>query len=612
MYIERIQIEEGFLNGFDVWLQPGLNVVIGARGTGKTSLIELIRFCLGVDGYTAETTRRSREHALSVLGSGQVTLTLVEGDRRIVVSRSANDVSPRTSGPFLPPIILSQTEIESVGLQAGGRLRLLDGYLGDQRSLLSAETEAIAAVRSLTAECDAIRVDVEQLSGSLRELPSIEQQLKDLLPHEVHVANSSADAQQRAGQLNNLSNTISLKGVASAAVQRFNKSISAWRMALGAHHQPLSVEPWPGGAGTDPIGTQRARVAAADGFLRQALAQLDAAVAETATIAGSLDAEKISLEDQARQLRKQIEEIQSGAGEIARRGQSLRERKAQLESLRGVLMQRTSSMSEVVARRASALDALENIRATRFEARAQAAAHLNQVLGPRIRINVMRGGQTETFAAALAEALRGSGMRYNEVVTTLAQRISPRELLEAVEHDDYELLATRAAMSIDRAAKAVIALKEADLGAIATVAVEDYVSFSLLDGADHKDIADLSTGQRCTVILPLVLRHTDRLLIVDQPEDHIDNAFITDTLIKVILARPKNGQLIFSTHNANIPVLGNADVVLQLGSDGRRGFPLVRAPLTAPDVVHAITSVMEGGADAFGRRAAFYSSQRSE
>ena len=218
----------------------------------------------------------------------------------------------------------------------------------------------------------------------------------------------------------------------------------------------------------------------------------------------------------------------------------------------------------------------------------------------------MRGGQTEAFAAALAEALRGSGLRYNDIVETLAQRISPRELLEAVETDDFDLIATRGSMTIDRAAKAVLALKEADLGAIATVQIEDYVSFWLMDGADYKEISDLSTGQRCTVILPLVLRHVERLLIVDQPEDHIDNAFITDTLIKAILARPANGQLFFSTHNANIPVLGNADFVIQMGSDGRRGFPLVAAPLVIPEVVDAITSVMEGGAEAFQKRADFY------
>ena len=47
MNIERLQIEGGFLDGFDIKFASGLNVLIGARGTGKTSVIELIRFALG-------------------------------------------------------------------------------------------------------------------------------------------------------------------------------------------------------------------------------------------------------------------------------------------------------------------------------------------------------------------------------------------------------------------------------------------------------------------------------------------------------------------------------------------------------------------------------------
>src|SRR6266849_5667636 len=108
MHIERVQVEEGFLDGIDVALSPGLNVIIGARGTGKTSLIELIRFCLDVRGYTTDTDKRSRDHALSVLGSGQVTVTLSDGNARITVTRTANDSAPRASGPFSPPIIMSQ------------------------------------------------------------------------------------------------------------------------------------------------------------------------------------------------------------------------------------------------------------------------------------------------------------------------------------------------------------------------------------------------------------------------------------------------------------------------------------------------------------------------
>ncbi|MDF1835933.1 MAG: AAA family ATPase [Alteraurantiacibacter sp. bin_em_oilr2.035] len=608
MIIERIQIEEGFLNGFDVCPQSGLNVVIGARGTGKTTLIELIRFCLGVEGYTPETTKRSREHALSVLGSGQVTLTLVDDGRRVTVSRSANDPAPRASGPYLAPIVLSQTEIETVGLQSGGRLRLLDGFIGDQQYAVSAETEAVASVRSLTAEANTIRADIEQLDQQLAEMPSILEQIGQVEPQEQQLAALSADTNAKTVQLSVLSNTIALKGVATEAIQRFGNEIARWRSLIGGIGE-MSNEGWPANAGGDPLGELRTRVGKVQEHLRYALQELSAVEAETATLGNNVASEKVVLEDQARTLRKEIEELQSGAGEIVRRGQLLRERKAQLESLMAFKQSRIDSVQALVARRNQALDALEAMRSARFEARREAAKRLNAVLGPRIRIDVMRGGQSEAFASALTEALRGSGLRYNDLVAALAARISPRELLEAVDNSDFDLIATRGSMTVDRAAKVAVALKDADLGAIATVPVDDYVTFSLMDGPDYKDIAELSTGQRCTVILPLVLRHTERLLIVDQPEDHIDNAFIAETLIKSILARPANGQLLFSTHNANIPVLGFADFVIQLGSDGRRGFPIVTGALADTRVVHAITSVMEGGAAAFRQRATFYGSQ---
>ena len=100
--------------------------------------------------------------------------------------------------------------------------------------------------------------------------------------------------------------------------------------------------------------------------------------------------------------------------------------------------------------------------------------------------------------------------------------------------------------------------------------------------------------------------HTNRIIIVDQPEDHIDNAFIADTLIQAVLARDGESQILFSTHNANIPVLGDADFVLHMGSDGKRGFALDAGSLESPSVVDAISTVMEGGVKAFQKRAQFY------
>src|SRR5208337_2518431 len=152
MYIERVQIEEGFLDGLDVTFVPGLDVIIGARGTGKTSLIELIRFCLGVKGYTTESARRSVDHALSVLGSGQVTVTLADAPGKTVVTRTASDASPRSAGPFNPPIIFSQTEIENVGLQAVGRLQLLNSFLVGVRRTDAQEAEVSTEIQSLSVE----------------------------------------------------------------------------------------------------------------------------------------------------------------------------------------------------------------------------------------------------------------------------------------------------------------------------------------------------------------------------------------------------------------------------------------------------------------------------
>ena len=61
-----------------------------------------------------------------------------------------------------------------------------------------------------------------------------------------------------------------------------------------------------------------------------------------------------------------------------------------------------------------------------------------------------------------------------------------------------------------------------------------------------------------------------------------------------------------ASHNANIPVLGEADCIIRLGSDGRRGFVEHVGQLNDPATVRSITSVMEGGVEAFERRARFY------
>jgi ABC-type transport system involved in cytochrome bd biosynthesis fused ATPase/permease subunit len=149
-------------------------------------------------------------------------------------------------------------------------------------------------------------------------------------------------------------------------------------------------------------------------------------------------------------------------------------------------------------------------------------------------------------------------------------------------------------------------LREQAGAALLTTRVEDDVQIELMDGADYKGIDFLSMGQRCTVVLPIILQHTERIIILDQPEDHLDNSFVVGTLVKAIIPRSATAQTIVATHNPNIPVLGDAARVIHLDSDGSRCFARSAGSISSPRIVEAITTIMEGGREAFARRAEFY------
>ncbi len=610
MHIERIVVEDGFLDGLDLSFRPGLNTLIGARGTGKTSIIELIRYCFGLQGHTPESTRKSREHAVSILGSGQVTLTVNEERRSVSISRSADGTSSKGLAKLLAPIIFSQTEIESVGLEPGGRLSLIDAFLPSKQE--DSEAAVSAEVLALTSQISAARREIEELQGSLAQLPELQKALEQLRPAEENLSKVSAEAAAKAKAAAEIAQRLSQVAVAEGALQRFRQRTERLHEGLSSLlSSRASQEPWPKEALADPVSSDRLTLEQVYETLQAQLLRVENVRRNTSIALETYSGRRLPLEAQSRATRKEIETLQTGAGEVTRQGQQLRERIAQAQSLSSLVADKSKQLIALTSKRDSFLDSLSTIREQRFLARQGVIKHLNQSLGPRIRIAIQRSGQHRAYATLIADALKGSGIRYNELAPVVAQSLSPRELLEAAEKFDLEAVVEATGISRDRASRFVSALRETQLGRVGTVPMEDSVSLSLLDGKDYKDLTELSTGQRCTVILPIVLRHTDRILVVDQPEDHIDNAFIADTLIRAVSERSEGGQIIFTTHNANIPVLGNADYVVQMGSDGHRGYPLVRDELHAASVVNAISTVMEGGADAFRRRAAFYDDNNS-
>lgn len=607
MYLKRLQIDDGFLEGVDVQLSQGLNTIIGARGTGKTSLLELIRFCLGAEGFSSENPKKTFSHALSVIGDGKVTATLDDGGREILVSRGASDSAPYSTSPYTPPIVLSQTEVESVGLLAQGRLELIDSFLTNSAEFEDFDTQTCGEIKSLSRELDSLIKDRSEALDSLLELNQINDELNRLAEREHFIANYSVTASDKQSRITEQSLELSKYAIQDSYIDRYSDRLrEGLNIVLKGVELIGSAENWVGDPTHDPLINLRSGIHTAIEQLFANHSALRNLVPLMNSIKAEIYSKRAIVEEANRILRKEFESIVEGAGAISRETSRLREKKAKLENLATFAGEQQNRIINLAQRRNELLNQLEECRNSKYLWRKHICEKINESLGPKIRIKIDRSSQLDQYISLLSEALRGSGLKYNEIAKTIGALVSPRELGDLVQNSDYDQLSKITGITKDRSAKLLNHLLDVGMGDLVTCLIEDSINFHLLDGSSYKELANLSTGQRCTVVLPIILEHTNSIIIVDQPEDHIDNAFIAETLIKSIQKRSKSSQIVFTTHNANIPVLGLADRVIHMASDGRRGYVHLEEQLNHPESIEVITNVMEGGKVAFEHRAKFY------
>lgn len=136
--------------------------------------------------------------------------------------------------------------------------------------------------------------------------------------------------------------------------------------------------------------------------------------------------------------------------------------------------------------------------------------------------------------------------------------------------------------------------------------IEDVINLKLYrsDGTLAGSIADnsLSDGQRNTAALVLLLAQGEGPLVIDQPEDELDSNFVSKELIPMLRTVKPNRQLILATHNANLPVNGDAELVYAFEAINGKGVVRACGGLDRSDVKKAILDIMEGSKEAFTSR----------
>ncbi len=268
-----------------------------------------------------------------------------------------------------------------------------------------------------------------------------------------------------------------------------------------------------------------------------------------------------------------------------------------------------SAITSLRGGRAVLLEKLENARLAIAQSRSAFVEELNTRLGGNVLVD-LSSRDTSLFIDAVDIRLQGSGMQYREAQVSLAcESFTPAEFVAIIRGASIDQL-TKIGITENNASRMKGSLTEEVLYQIERVDVPPLPSIRIRrEGqTEHTDLSSLSVGEKCSAILSIALLSKGKPLVIDQPEDDLNHAFIINSIVEGIRTAKPSRQIIAATHNPNIPVLGDAEMVFRVARQAGDDICQVRISggLDLPQVMAEVQS-LEGGADAFERRRQRYS-----
>lgn len=151
------------------------------------------------------------------------------------------------------------------------------------------------------------------------------------------------------------------------------------------------------------------------------------------------------------------------------------------------------------------------------------------------------------------------------------------------------------------------ALREWDVQQAVPDFLFEPIEIELKQGETYRGFQNLSFGQKCGIILKLVLRSDDtRILILDQPEDHLDAYSIVRIIAPTIQKLAQQRQVILATHNSTLVLALNPDSLTVLEPRGERGRIRVQGSLSEREVVKEMLDILEGREETFKLKTDLY------
>ena len=588
--VHQIRFEGGMLEGSFIPFSSSLNCLIGPRGNGKSAVIECLRHALGFREISDERYKAGLvERMLSPAGK-VIVEALDEHGRTIRVERER-------SGQ--PSVFLDDTYRD---ISPGSVLKDIL-YFGQKDLSTRSESFDESFLDKLLAD----RLDPKpQEEGRLLEsVRQAARQLKETLETSEKIAAFQKEKNELEVQLQIFTDKgVDKKLEEMTLFDTDRQAILGWQEELKQLGTGIKeVTDWDEANRAFPsLHSKRTE------FLREDLAKAKAKSDEAkksaeACLTGLRDAFALVTEATKKltpvqdEMKTEVAALQKSLNEPQLDLEVFRKKKARLEQLKKLLNsvdQRAKTEQTARDLLGAAVNNLHEFWRERFQERETEVRQLERELPEEIRIRTAFKGKRKAFEEFLRVTLRGSGLQGTSYETLREDFIDGRELYQA-----------RAELEKHLSETAATKVKTALLDHLT-----DFLTFRTPDVTEilyqGKLLGDYSLGQRATVILH-ILMHLRRhpVILIDQPEDDLDNETLYSHFIRQLLERKELTQFIFATHNPNIPVLGDAEQTIVCRKEGEH-FSFKHGSIDNKSIQDRIVTVMEGGEDAFRRRKEIY------
>ena len=618
--IVSLNVDQGFFSGTTFSFHESLNCLVGGKGAGKSTVIELLRYCFD-DVSEFDPIQEDHQGKIeSLVGAGgAVIVEYLDSDgERKTIRREVNpgeetkrDVRDNGGNPSLietPPTFFSQGELVYIASSPIAQLDLLDRTL----NLAGEDAEESQLVNRL-------ETNAKQLEEWIDKIAELEEELDD--PE----TGKKATEHQHMEFGKKLKDPILQKFSGWETEQKYlsdsKKALEELPDQLTEALADLNLDSFVDSPPRDiPHSTHVAKVKRALEGVEKLIDGLEKKFSdELGKISMVIETVTNDLKPIYQKHKTQYEKTLHDLGEADLRHAStqfrnLGRRLASLKAHVGDLDKAQKKSAKFEASRKRLTTKLKAVRKRRLKKRLVKAREYEIASNGLIRIQVVEGGDRTAFTDALLGLAKGSFVKHGKLAEA-AKQIDPSKLVQFVLEEDVAGLVETTNMTETNAGELISHLGEKsrdELYALEVVPLPDQpVILYRIDNEREKPLKELSTGQKGTVIMTLALAEGRGPLVIDHPEEPLDTKAIYGQVVQALRATKDERQFLFTTHNPNIAVSADAELSHILEATADKGTIKISGAIDDPATNALLLVHLEGGSDALTLRMGKYGVSRT-